>query len=138
MAVGASSSSRDGSWVMFALAVVWLIRACMASQIVIGARLVAGDRERNAWVSDNSTFAFGFSPASSGAVDRFLLAIWFAKLPGDRTVVWSANRLVFIYILIVQYRVRWSSCIFILMIIVEYSLEYDKQSPLSTVCQLSC
>ncbi|XP_023541335.1 G-type lectin S-receptor-like serine/threonine-protein kinase At5g24080 [Cucurbita pepo subsp. pepo] len=77
---------------MFALAVVWLIRACMASQIVIGARLVAGDRERNAWVSDNSTFAFGFSPASSGAVDRFLLAIWFAKLPGDRTVVWSANR----------------------------------------------
>ncbi|KAG6574216.1 G-type lectin S-receptor-like serine/threonine-protein kinase, partial [Cucurbita argyrosperma subsp. sororia] len=92
MAVGASSSSRDGSWVMFALAVVWLIRACMASQIVIGARLVASDRERNTWVSDNSTFAFGFSPASSGAVDRFLLAIWFAKLPGDRTVVWSANR----------------------------------------------
>lgn len=61
----------------------------MASQIGLGSRLVA--RENKAWISDNGTFAFGFTPVEDGD-DRLQLAIWFAELPGDRTVVWSPNR----------------------------------------------
>lgn len=107
MAVCAYSLSCNGSWsVLLVLAFAWrVIPSCAASQISIGARLLASDQSR-VWVSDNGTFAFGFSPAGSGGVggdrgrgassDRFLLAIWFAELPGDRTVVWSANRLAFL------------------------------------------
>lgn len=62
--------------------------ACSASQIGLGSRLLA--RENQTLVSDNGTFAFGFTPTDEH--DRFQLAIWFAELPGDRTVVWSANR----------------------------------------------
>ncbi|OMO67038.1 S-locus glycoprotein [Corchorus olitorius] len=60
-----------------------------AAQIGLGSRLLASDPDRP-WVSDNGTFAFGFTP--SDIRDRFLLGIWFADLPGDRTLVWSANR----------------------------------------------
>ena len=62
--------------------------ACMASHIGLGSRLLASQDQ--AWVSDNGTFAFGFTPAERR--DQFELAIWFAELPGDRTIVWSANR----------------------------------------------
>ena len=61
----------------------------MASQIGLGSRLLA--RESKAWVSDNGTFAFGFTPMQDGD-NRLQLSIWFAELPGDRTVVWSPNR----------------------------------------------
>ncbi|CAN6709467.1 unnamed protein product [Malus baccata var. baccata] len=63
--------------------------ACSASQIGLGSRLLA--RENQTFVSDNGTFALGFSPTSDGDY-RLQLAIWFAELPGDRTIVWSANR----------------------------------------------
>ncbi|XP_030449173.1 G-type lectin S-receptor-like serine/threonine-protein kinase At5g24080 [Syzygium oleosum] len=64
---------------------------CMAigGEVSLGSRLVAS--EDRAWVSDNGTFAFGFATAN-GRGDRFQLAVWFAQLPGDRTLVWSANR----------------------------------------------
>lgn len=52
--------------------------------IGIGSRLLASGEE--SWVSDNGTFAFGFTP--SDTQDRFLLGIWFAQLPGDQSVVW--------------------------------------------------
>lgn len=94
MAVGANS-------LFLALAIAWLIRACMAAPIGIRSKLLASNRNQM-WLSDNGTFAFGFSPVSSsgGSVsDPFLLAIWFAKLPGDRTIIWSANRLVILFFL---------------------------------------
>ncbi|XP_011012525.1 PREDICTED: G-type lectin S-receptor-like serine/threonine-protein kinase At5g24080 [Populus euphratica] len=61
-----------------------------ASCIGLGSRLVARD-QNEAWVSDNGTFAFGFASAAT-ARDKFQVAIWFVDLPGDRTLVWSANR----------------------------------------------
>ncbi|XVF53484.1 hypothetical protein PTKIN_Ptkin05aG0103000 [Pterospermum kingtungense] len=63
--------------------------SCIADQIGLGSRLLASDLRRPL-VSDNGTFAFGFTPSDTR--DRFLLGIWFAQLPGDTTVVWSANR----------------------------------------------
>ncbi|OWM79609.1 hypothetical protein CDL15_Pgr023021 [Punica granatum] len=60
----------------------------VAGEISLGSRLRASANE--AWVSENGTFAFGF--AGSGEKDRYQIAIWFAQLPGDRTVVWSPNR----------------------------------------------
>ncbi|KAL8134636.1 G-type lectin S-receptor-like serine/threonine-protein kinase At5g24080 [Apium graveolens] len=57
--------------------------------IKLGSRLLA--KENQSWVSDNGTFAFGFTPAASTDHRKsFQLAIWFAQLPGDPTVVWSA------------------------------------------------
>ncbi|KAL5727161.1 non-specific serine/threonine protein kinase [Ranunculus cassubicifolius] len=64
---------------------VW---SCLGSQIEFNSRLVAGDNK--AWLSDNRTFAFGFSQL--GSKNEFQLAIWYAELPGDRVIVWSANR----------------------------------------------
>lgn len=58
-------------------------------EIKLGSRLLA--KENQSWVSDNGTFAFGFAPAASADHRKsFQLAIWFAQLPGDPTVVWSA------------------------------------------------
>ena len=60
-----------------------------SGEIKLGSRLLA--KENQSWVSDNGTFAFGFTPAGSGDHRKsFQLAIWFAQLPGDPTVVWSA------------------------------------------------
>ncbi|EXC45010.1 hypothetical protein L484_000193 [Morus notabilis] len=61
----------------------------MASQIDLGSRLLA--KENKAWVSENGTFAFGFTPIKDED-DKLQLAIWFANLPGDRTTVWSPSR----------------------------------------------
>ncbi|KAF8379626.1 hypothetical protein HHK36_029067 [Tetracentron sinense] len=69
------------------LAMVELV-SCMASKISLGSTLSA--RESQVWVSDNGTFAFGFTPW--GSHDQFQLAIWYADLPRDPTIVWSANR----------------------------------------------
>ncbi|XAR52268.1 Non-specific serine/threonine protein kinase, partial [Bertholletia excelsa] len=52
----------------------------VTSRVDLGSRLLA--REDQAWVSENGTFAFGFTQADSN--DRFYLAIWFAQLPGDQ------------------------------------------------------
>ena len=76
--------------VVFLLVLVGHGAGARASYIGLGSRLVARD-QNEAWVSDNGTFAFGFTSAVN-ARDKFQVAIWFVDLPGDRTVVWSANR----------------------------------------------
>jgi len=76
--------------VVFLLVLVGHGAGVRASFIRLGSRLVARD-QNEAWVSDNGTFAFGFASAAN-ARDKFQVAIWFVDLPGDRTVVWSANR----------------------------------------------
>ncbi|KAM7274388.1 hypothetical protein ACFE04_029052 [Oxalis oulophora] len=58
------------------------------NNIGLGWRLMAS--ENQALVSDNGTFAFGFTQMENR--DSLQVAIWFAQLPGDRTLVWSANR----------------------------------------------
>ncbi|XP_031117291.1 G-type lectin S-receptor-like serine/threonine-protein kinase At5g24080 isoform X1 [Ipomoea triloba] len=75
--------------VLIFIIVVAQCGACIASRISLGSRLLAKD-DQAYWLSDNETFAFGFSPAGSSR-DRFQLTIWFAQLPGDRTFVWSPN-----------------------------------------------
>ncbi|XP_020521982.1 G-type lectin S-receptor-like serine/threonine-protein kinase At5g24080 [Amborella trichopoda] len=57
--------------------------------IALGTKMSVGDNR--VWISDNGTFAFGFHPTSSSP-QQFELAIWFARLPGERTLVWTANR----------------------------------------------
>ncbi|KAH9293358.1 hypothetical protein KI387_041432, partial [Taxus chinensis] len=44
---------------------------------------------RQVWMSENGTFAFGFSQVSR---DHYVLGIWYANIPGNRTLVWMANR----------------------------------------------
>ncbi|KAL6127635.1 hypothetical protein ACLB2K_070998 [Fragaria x ananassa] len=74
--------------VLFFFLILAKFGACMAIQMSLGSRLMA--KENQTLVSDNGTFALGFSPMDED--DRFQLAIWFAELPGDRAIVWSANR----------------------------------------------
>lgn len=64
--------------------------ACKASQIGLGSRLLASTNKQAYWESDNGTFAFGFTPMDEP--NKLQLAIWFAQLPGDHTIVWYANR----------------------------------------------
>ncbi|KAE8077802.1 hypothetical protein FH972_016330 [Carpinus fangiana] len=76
-------------WILFYLVLLASFgEYCMASQIGLGSRLLA--REDRAWMSDNGTFAFGFTP-EDGRDDQFHIAVWFAELPGDRITVWSAR-----------------------------------------------
>ncbi|XP_075647364.1 G-type lectin S-receptor-like serine/threonine-protein kinase At5g24080 isoform X2 [Castanea sativa] len=84
----ASSSSSSSSWILLCLCLASFGACMVASHVGLGSRLLAS--EDQTWVSDNGTFAFGFTPAE--VRDQFELAIWFAELPGDRTIVWSANR----------------------------------------------
>ncbi|KAJ7969855.1 S-receptor-like serine/threonine-protein kinase [Quillaja saponaria] len=78
----------SSSWFLFFL-VLASFNGCISTQIGLGSRLLASKGQT--WVSDNGTFAFGFTPTNTN--DRlFQLAIWFAELPGDRTIVWSPNR----------------------------------------------
>ncbi|KAL3630664.1 hypothetical protein CASFOL_023648 [Castilleja foliolosa] len=70
---------------LFSTLVFLLSRSIVLGRIDPGARLSAG--QDRAWVSGNGTFAFGFAPIN----DRFQLGIWFAQLPGARTLVWSAD-----------------------------------------------
>ncbi|XP_073314826.1 G-type lectin S-receptor-like serine/threonine-protein kinase At5g24080 [Primulina huaijiensis] len=59
-----------------------------AGPVAPGSRLFTS--QNGAWISDNRSFAFGFTPVDS-MNDEFELGIWFQQLPGDRTLVWSAN-----------------------------------------------
>lgn len=77
-------------WVLFFMVMVKFSGCIIADQIGLGSRLLASDHQTRPWVSDNGTFAFGFTPSDTR--DRFLLGIWFAQLPGDTTLVWSPNR----------------------------------------------
>ncbi|XP_058070927.1 G-type lectin S-receptor-like serine/threonine-protein kinase LECRK3 [Magnolia sinica] len=55
--------------------------------VSLGSSLSTND-ENPYWVSPSGEFSFGFYRLPNG--DRFLLAIWFDKIP-EKTVVWSAN-----------------------------------------------
>nr|XP_027110459.1 G-type lectin S-receptor-like serine/threonine-protein kinase At5g24080 [Coffea arabica] len=74
-------------WTFLCLLILADIDGCMGGRISLGSRLLAS--ENQTWNSDNGTFAFGFAAADSRN-DQFRLGIWFAKLPGDRVLVWSA------------------------------------------------
>ncbi|KAK2983613.1 hypothetical protein RJ640_023147 [Escallonia rubra] len=82
-----SSTSFCSCRALWTFLVLARVVGCISGRIGLGSRLLAN--EEQAWASDNGTFAFGFTPA--GSRDTFELAIWFADLPGDRTLVWSAN-----------------------------------------------
>ncbi|KAK8599440.1 hypothetical protein V6N13_077362 [Hibiscus sabdariffa] len=84
-----ASSSSCCAWVVYFLLLLVRFSGCMAGRIGLGSRLLATEQGRP-WVSDNGTFAFGFTPSDTR--DLFLVGIWFAELPGERTLVWSANR----------------------------------------------
>lgn len=95
MSTTTTSTVAASSWsalFLFILLVLAKLSGCISGRIALGSRLLA--KEKQAWVSDNGTFAFGFtrddSSTSSDDDHRFQLAIWFAQLPGDLTLVWSA------------------------------------------------
>ncbi|XP_043718100.1 G-type lectin S-receptor-like serine/threonine-protein kinase At5g24080 [Telopea speciosissima] len=80
--------SSSFSFVALLFLVLAELGSCLSNQITLGSRLSA--RDDQVLVSENRTFAFGFSKV--GSQDQFQLAIWYAEIPGDRTIVWSANR----------------------------------------------
>ncbi|KAK3011681.1 hypothetical protein RJ639_010861 [Escallonia herrerae] len=82
-----SSTSFCSYRALWTFLVLARVVGCISGRIGLGSKLLVN--EEQAWASDNGTFAFGFTP--SGSRDTFELAIWFADLPGDRTLVWSAN-----------------------------------------------
>ncbi|OIT38149.1 PREDICTED: G-type lectin S-receptor-like serine/threonine-protein kinase At5g24080 isoform X1 [Nicotiana attenuata] len=85
MAPGLLSSALALMLLLF-IAELW---CCIeSSRVVLGSRLLA--KENKAWFSDNKTFAFGFTPTAESH-DQYQLSIWFAQLPGDRTLVWSPS-----------------------------------------------
>ncbi|RZC91192.1 hypothetical protein C5167_027254 [Papaver somniferum] len=84
-----ASSSFSSALVMFSVLVLLRTERCMAKKIQLGSRLTVRDNET--WISNNRTFAFGFTPTDSR--NQFQLAVWYNELPpGDRVIVWSANR----------------------------------------------
>ncbi|KAL3524350.1 hypothetical protein ACH5RR_017184 [Cinchona calisaya] len=82
-----ASYSLCSVWAFLFLLVLAYIDGCMGGRISLGSRLLAS--ENQTWNSDNGTFALGFTPADSRN-DQYRLGIWFAQLPGDRALVWSA------------------------------------------------
>ena len=91
LVMASAASSFSCSWVILTM-ILGCFTGCISSQIGLGSRLLA--RKGQTWVSDNGTFALGFTPAENDN-RLFQVAIWFAKLPGDRTLVWSPNRYFF-------------------------------------------
>ncbi|KAI3902783.1 hypothetical protein MKW92_052147 [Papaver armeniacum] len=58
-----------------------------AQNVTLGSSLTSGVANTS-WVSPSGDFAFGFRPIEDNS--RFLLAIWFDKIP-DKTIVWFAD-----------------------------------------------
>ncbi|CAN6545595.1 unnamed protein product [Malus baccata var. baccata] len=56
-------------------------------RVAVGSSLTATTGHSSSWLSPSGDFAFGFSPLGNN--DRFLLSIWYAKIP-EKTVVWYA------------------------------------------------
>lgn len=79
------------NWGLFFIVLLEVV-VCISGRVGLGSRLYANNNQ--AWVSNNGTFAFGFAPAldpsSSSQDERYQLGIWFANLPGDLTLAWSA------------------------------------------------
>ncbi|GJW57665.1 G-type lectin S-receptor-like serine/threonine-protein kinase isoform X1 [Tanacetum coccineum] len=74
------------TWSLFFVVMLQVV-VCISGRVGLGSRLYANNNQ--AWVSDNGTFAFGFTP-SLDQDDQYQLGIWFADLPGDPTLAWSA------------------------------------------------
>lgn len=76
---------------LFILAsILWILATVEAQRNVsVGDSLSANDKTM-AWQSPSGDFAFGFQSIPTKQ-DRFLLAIWYAKIQ-ERTIVWYANR----------------------------------------------
>jgi hypothetical protein len=77
-------------WVIVVTMFLGCFCSCISSEIGLGSRLLASNKDQ-VWVSDNGTFAMGFTPSNTDN-HLFTLGIWFARLPGDRTFIWSPNR----------------------------------------------
>ncbi|XP_052479304.1 G-type lectin S-receptor-like serine/threonine-protein kinase LECRK3 [Gossypium raimondii] len=70
--------------------ILWILATVEAQRNVsVGDSLSANDKTM-AWQSPSGDFAFGFQSIPTKQ-DRFLLAIWYAKIQ-ERTIVWYANR----------------------------------------------
>ncbi|XP_059298853.1 G-type lectin S-receptor-like serine/threonine-protein kinase At5g24080 isoform X1 [Lycium ferocissimum] len=78
----------SSAFALLLLFVIELHGSTVSARVIMGSRLLA--KENQSWFSDNGTFAFGFTPTVDSN-DQYQLAIWFAQLPGDRTLVWSPN-----------------------------------------------
>ncbi|XP_057423871.1 G-type lectin S-receptor-like serine/threonine-protein kinase At5g24080 [Lotus japonicus] len=89
--MASAASSFHCYLVVLTLVLLGCFSSCISSQIDLGSRLLASKDQK--WLSENGTFALGFTPAANTDNNRlFTLAIWFARLPGDPTLVWSPNR----------------------------------------------
>ncbi|KAE8691162.1 Brassinosteroid insensitive 1-associated receptor kinase 1 precursor [Hibiscus syriacus] len=67
----------------------WIFTTVDAQHNVSVGDFLSADGESAAWQSPSGDFAFGFRPIP-GKEHMFLLAIWYAKVPGN-TIVWYAN-----------------------------------------------
>lgn len=88
LVMASATSSFTCYWIVVTL-FLGCFCSCISSQIGLGSRLLASKDQ--VWVSDNGTFAMGFTPSYTDN-RLFTLGIWFARLPGNRTLVWSPNR----------------------------------------------
>ena len=59
-----------------------------ATQIPTGSSLIAGTSSLHPWLSPSNHFAFGFQNLDND--NRYLLAIWFYKVP-ENNIVWFAK-----------------------------------------------
>ncbi|KAE8675487.1 Brassinosteroid insensitive 1-associated receptor kinase 1 precursor [Hibiscus syriacus] len=74
---------------IFFTTILWVLAKVEAQgNVSVGDSLSANDKN-GAWQSPSGDFAFGFH-SISGEKDKFLLAIWYAKIP-ERTIVWYAK-----------------------------------------------
>ncbi|XP_022732842.1 G-type lectin S-receptor-like serine/threonine-protein kinase LECRK4 [Durio zibethinus] len=77
-------------FLLILVSIHWILATVQAQRNVnVGDSLSANDKTMS-WQSPSGDFAFGFHPIP-GQKDRFVLAIWYAKIP-ERTIVWYANR----------------------------------------------
>ncbi|KAI3879994.1 hypothetical protein MKX03_020402 [Papaver bracteatum] len=70
------------------LVLILLPTISVVQNVTLGSSLTSGGAANTSWLSLSGDFAFGFRPIEDN--NRFLLAIWFDKIP-DKTVVWFAD-----------------------------------------------
>ncbi|KAI3872479.1 hypothetical protein MKW98_007735 [Papaver atlanticum] len=70
------------------LVLILLPTISVAQNVTLGSSLTSGGAANTSWLSPSGDFGFGFRPIEDN--NRFLLAIWFDKIP-DKTVVWFAD-----------------------------------------------
>ncbi|KAK9026030.1 hypothetical protein V6N11_038878 [Hibiscus sabdariffa] len=75
---------------IFITTTLWIFTTVEAQRNVSVGDFLSAHGESVPWQSPSGDFAFGFH-LIPGEEHRFLLAIWYAKIP-ERTIVWYANR----------------------------------------------